>query len=42
MEHEQRCILPPLNPGDFYRVWADGEAVMTFIAGATPRRCTGG
>lgn len=42
MEHEQRCILPPLNPGDVYRVWADGETVMTFVAGETPRRCTGG
>jgi hypothetical protein len=39
MQHEQRCILPPLTPGDVYRVWADGEPMLTFVAGETPRRC---
>lgn len=41
MEHEQRCIVPPLTPGHFYRVWADGEPMLGFIAGETPRRCSG-
>lgn len=40
MEHEQRCILPPLRPGDFYRVWADGEPMLSFFAGDAPRRCS--
>lgn len=30
---EQRCEIPSLTPGDFYRVWVDGEVVLSFTAG---------
>jgi hypothetical protein len=30
---EQRCEIPSLTPGDFYRVWADGEVMLSFTAG---------
>ncbi len=28
---EQRCEVPPLVRGDFYRVWVDGEMVHSFV-----------
>jgi hypothetical protein len=30
--HERECALPPLVPGDVYRVRVDGEVVLTFTA----------
>lgn len=36
------CAVPPLVPGDTYRVIVDGEVVRTFLGGETgPSPCTG-
>ncbi len=36
---ERHCQVPPLVPGHFYRVWSDGEPILTFVAGETDRLC---
>lgn len=36
----RRCLVPPLVPGQLYRVWADGEVVMAFTAGEAARVCS--
>ncbi len=36
---EQRCVVPPLVPGHFYRVHADGEVMLTFTAGEPGPSC---
>lgn len=33
IEQRYECALPPLVPGDFYRVFVDGEVVRSFVAG---------
>ncbi|MBW2461589.1 MAG: hypothetical protein JRH11_08070 [Deltaproteobacteria bacterium] len=40
IEAEQRCVAPPLNPGEFYRVWADGEVMLSFVAGEADGICS--
>lgn len=40
VESERRCLVPRLTPGDYYRVWADGEPMLTFIAGEPGPRCS--
>lgn len=40
LEHTRECALPELTPGDFYRVFVDGEVVSSFIGGDTePSGC---
>lgn len=39
---EHRCLVPQLTPGHFYRVWADGESMLSFFAGEPGRVCGGG
>lgn len=39
IEHERTCELPPLVPGDFYRVFVDGEVVLTFVEGEPSLPC---
>jgi hypothetical protein len=36
------CFVPPLTDGDFYRVWLDGEAMLSFVAGDVGGVCTVG
>jgi len=38
---EQSCIVPDLEPGGFYRVWADGEVVLSFTADGAAFACSG-
>lgn len=40
IEAEVDCFVPPLEDGDFYRVWLDGEAVLGFTAGDLGGACT--
>lgn len=38
--HEQRCIVPPLTDGHYYRVWLDGAPILSFVAGEAGRICS--
>ena len=37
--HVRECDLPPLVPGDFYRVFVDGEVVQSFVEGEPLAPC---
>lgn len=37
----RRCPVPPLVPGDVYRIHIDGVSPFTFVAGTDSRTCNG-
>lgn len=37
--HERRCPVPALEPGHYYRVWVDGEPLISFTAGESEDVC---
>jgi len=39
-ERAQRCITPPLNDGDFYRIFYEGTPTGSFTAGSDAASCT--
>lgn len=39
VERTRRCAIPPLTPGDFYRVWLNDNVVYSFTVGASPGGC---
>lgn len=39
IRHERECELPPLVSGDFYRVYVDGEVVLSFVGGEPMTPC---
>jgi len=41
-EATERCFVPPLHDGEYYRVWVDGEAVLSLTAGDGSAACTAG
>ena len=38
-EHSRECELPPLVPGNVYRVFIDGELALSFVEGETSGAC---
>lgn len=39
LEHTRDCDLPPLVPGDYYRVLVDGEVALSFVEGEPSATC---
>jgi hypothetical protein len=39
LEHTRECDLPPLVPGDYYRVLVDGEVALSFVEGEPSATC---
>ena len=38
-ERTRECFMPPLQPGDLYRVWFEGRVMHHFVAGESEETC---